>query len=171
MILHSDGQQWEPFNVYNTFIKEKEKKVGVPGEIKRREVELDPQVTPEEIMSREVELGYESWTSFTSGCSSTAVQRTLSLWLCPARQLKQQLRSARSLRSFSGGLFAVEPSLSHPLHPPPPAPSHPLSPSLISNLASVDVMQNGPYKQACKKSRHTKIFNEASWEPQNIPGY
>ena len=26
---------------------------GVPGEIKRREVELDPQVSPEEIMSRE----------------------------------------------------------------------------------------------------------------------
>ena len=51
----------------------------VPGEIKRREVELDPQVSPEEIMSREVELGGESWTSFASGCSSTAVQRTLSL--------------------------------------------------------------------------------------------
>ena len=35
-----------------------------PGEIKRREVVLDPQVSPEEIMSREVELGSESWTSF-----------------------------------------------------------------------------------------------------------
>ena len=32
----------------------------VPGEIKRREAELDPQVSPEEIMSREVELGCES---------------------------------------------------------------------------------------------------------------
>ena len=41
----------------------------IPGEIKRREVELDPQVSPEEIMSREVELGCESWTSFASGCS------------------------------------------------------------------------------------------------------
>ena len=51
----------------------------VPGEIKRREVELDPQVSAEETMSREVELGCESWTSFASGCSSTAVQRTLSL--------------------------------------------------------------------------------------------
>ena len=51
----------------------------VPGEIKRREVMLDPQVGPEEIMSREVELGCESWTCFASGCSSTAVQRTLSL--------------------------------------------------------------------------------------------
>ena len=37
--------------------------------------------SPEETMSREVELGCESWTSFASGCSSTAVQRTLSLWL------------------------------------------------------------------------------------------
>ena len=45
-------------------------------------------------MSREMELGCESWTCFASGCSSTAVQRTLSLWLCLARQLKQQLRSA-----------------------------------------------------------------------------
>ena len=51
----------------------------VPSEIKRREVELDPQVSPEEIMSREVELGCENWTSFTSGCFSTAEQRTLSL--------------------------------------------------------------------------------------------
>ena len=49
------------------------------AEIMSREVELDPQVTPEEIMSREVELGCESWTSFASSCSSTAVQRTLSL--------------------------------------------------------------------------------------------
>ena len=48
-------------------------------EIKRREAELDLQVSPEEIMSREVELGCESWTSFASSCSSTAVQRTLSL--------------------------------------------------------------------------------------------
>ena len=35
-----------------------------PGEINRREVVLDPQVSPEEIKSREVELGSESWTSF-----------------------------------------------------------------------------------------------------------
>ena len=52
-----------------------------PEEIMSREVELDPQVSPEEIMSREVELGCESWTSFASSCSSTAVQRTLSLLL------------------------------------------------------------------------------------------
>ena len=50
-----------------------------PGEIKRREVVPDPVVSPEEIMSREVELGCESWTFFASSCYSTAVQRTLSL--------------------------------------------------------------------------------------------
>ena len=52
---------------------------GVPGEIKSgREVELDTQVSRPEL-NREVELGCESWTSFASGCSSTAVQWTLSL--------------------------------------------------------------------------------------------
>ena len=50
-----------------------------PGEMKRKEVVLDPQVNPEEIMSREVELGCEGWVSFASGCSSTEMQRTLSL--------------------------------------------------------------------------------------------
>ena len=53
-------------------------------------------------MSREVELGCESWTSFASGCPSTAVQRTLSLWLRPARQLKQQLRSALVAAQWRG---------------------------------------------------------------------
>ena len=38
-----------------------------PGEIKRRDVVLDPQLSPDkEIKSREVELGPESWTSFAS---------------------------------------------------------------------------------------------------------
>ena len=50
-----------------------------PGEIKRREVVLDPQVSPVEIKSREVELGSESWTTLCFSCSSTAVLRTLSL--------------------------------------------------------------------------------------------
>ena len=44
-------------------------------EIMSREVELDPQVSPEGIMNREVELGCD----FASGCYSTAVQRTMSL--------------------------------------------------------------------------------------------
>ena len=42
----------------------------VPGKIKRREVELDLEVGPEEIMSSEVDLGCESWTSLASSCSS-----------------------------------------------------------------------------------------------------
>ena len=45
------------------------KKLGTyagPGEIKRREVVLDLQVSPEEIKSREVKLGSESWNSFAS---------------------------------------------------------------------------------------------------------
>ena len=37
-----------------------------PGEIRRREVVLDPQVSPVEIKSREMELGSESLTYFTS---------------------------------------------------------------------------------------------------------
>ena len=65
-------------------------------------MELDPQVSPEEIMSREMELDCKSWTSFASGCSSTAVQRTVSLWLCPARQLKQQLRGALAAAQWRG---------------------------------------------------------------------
>ena len=56
-----------------------------PGEMKRREVVLELVVSPEEIMSREVELGCERWPFFffflllASSCYSTAAQRTLSL--------------------------------------------------------------------------------------------
>ena len=63
-------------------------------EIYRREVELDLQVSPEEIMSREVELGCESWTSFASSCSSKACNGHCPYDSAQARQLKQQLRSA-----------------------------------------------------------------------------
>ena len=52
---------------------------GGPGEIKRREVVLDPQESPEEIKSSEVELGSESWTVFCFSCSAKAVLRTLPL--------------------------------------------------------------------------------------------
>ena len=42
-------------------LKRERELIKVPGEIKRsrdqEEVELDPQVSPEEIMSREMELG------------------------------------------------------------------------------------------------------------------
>ena len=65
-------------------------------------MELDPHLCPEEIMSREVVLGWASWTSFASrscpSCSSTAVQRTLS----SAEQLKEQLRSAQVAGQWRG---------------------------------------------------------------------
>ena len=112
-------------------------------------MELDPQVSPEKTMSREVELDCESWTSFASGCSSTAVQRTLSLpstavetaiaQCTPGRgdtALTLPLFWRRSTVSpvFSRAVSAVEPSLSCPLPT--------LSPSLIRQLASVDVKQH-----------------------------
>ena len=59
-----------------------------PGETKRREVVLDPQVSPEEIKSREVELGSESWTSFASVVSQ---QRCYGHRLCDCSA--QQLRA------------------------------------------------------------------------------
>ena len=120
-------------------------------------------------MSRKVELGRERWTSFASSCSSTAVQRTLSLWLRPAHQLKQQLRSALVAGQWQGDTTLTLPlfwrrstvspvffgryphsslSLSRPLSP--------LSPSLISHLASVDVKQNGP-KEVVTSVRWTSV--------------
>ena len=114
-------------------------------------------------MSREVELGCESWTSFASSCpscSSTAVQRTLSLWLCPSTVVETAIAQCTSrwamarghrlntsivLAAVHGlsGLFravsAVEPSLFRPLPP--------LSPFLISHLASVDVKQHWRMKR------------------------
>ena len=72
-----------------------------PGEIKRREVVLDPQVSPEEIMSREVGLGCGSWTSFAS-----VVTQQLCYGHCPcdcsAQQLKEQLRSALTATQWGG---------------------------------------------------------------------
>ena len=126
----------------------------VPGEIKRREVELDLQVSPEEIMSREVELGCK-----VGLLSLRVVRQQQCNGRCPcdsaqAQQLKQQLRSAQVAEQMArghrlntsivlaavhdlSGLFravsAVEPSLFRPL----PI----LSPSLISHLTSVDVKQ------------------------------
>ena len=64
-------------------------------------MELDLQVSPEEIMSREVELGYESWTSFGSShssCSSTAVQCDSA----QTQQFKQQLSGAQVAGQWRG---------------------------------------------------------------------
>ena len=49
------------------------------------------------------------------------------------------LGGPRSLRSFSGGIRGR----AFTLLSPPPSPPTPLSPSLLSNLASVDVKQYG----------------------------
>ena len=89
-------------------------------------------------------------------CSSTAVQRTLSLWFCPSTavetaiaQVAGQWRGDTALNTSIvqaavhglSGLFravsAVEPSLCRPLPT--------LSPSLTGHLASVDVKQHERY--------------------------
>ena len=121
-------------------------------------MELDPQVSPEEIMSRELELGCDSWTSFASGCSSTAVRDIVFVTLpstavetaiaqCTSRWAmarEHRLNTSIVLATVHGlsGLFravsAVKPSLSRHLSPVPALP-----PFLISNLASVDVKQHG----------------------------
>ena len=102
-------------------------------------MELDPQVSPEEIMSREVELGCESWTSFASSCSATgivlatlpgtavetAIAQCTSRW---AMARRHRLNTSIVLAAVHGlsGLFravsAVEPSLFRPLTPLPPCP-------------------------------------------------
>ena len=104
-----------------------------PGEIKRREVVLDPQESPEEIKSREVELGSESWTSFVS-----VISQQRSNGHCPcdcsAQQLKQQLRSTLVASPWRGphclnivvvlavvhGLFGLPFTLFLPFPPPFP---------------------------------------------------
>ena len=50
-------------------------------------------------------VGRWSWAvkdGLLSSCSSTAVQRTLSLWLCPAWQVKQQLHRALVAAQWRG---------------------------------------------------------------------
>ena len=50
-----------------------------------------------------MELGCESWTSFASGCSSTAVQRTLSLWLCPSTAVETAVAQCTSRWAMARG--------------------------------------------------------------------
>ena len=110
-------------------------------------MELHPQVSPDEIISRDMELGCESWTSFVSGCSSTAVHDIVLVTLpstavetavalctgCWAMAREHHLNTSIVLAAVHGlsGPFlvisAVEPSLSCPL-PPPPPPPHPSIP-------------------------------------------
>ena len=69
-------------------------------------MELDPHVSPEEIMSREVELGCESWTSFASCCSSTAVPRNghcLCDSLCPSTAVETAIARCTSRCAMARG--------------------------------------------------------------------
>ena len=72
-------------------------------------MELDLQVSPEEIMSREVERGCESWTSFASGCSSTQCNGHCPCDSAQAQQLKQQLRSALVAGQWRGDIALTLP--------------------------------------------------------------
>ena len=114
-------------------------------------------LSPEEIMSREVELGTHTLDCFrfrlflNSSATdivlvtlpSTAVETAIAQCISRCAVARgHRLNTSIVLAAVHGlsGLFravsAVEPSLSRPLSP--------LSPSLISHLASVDVKQNGP---------------------------
>ena len=112
----------------------------VPGEIKRREVELDPQASPEEIMSREVRAGLRKLDFFCFGlflnssatdivfvtlpstAVETAIAQCTSRW---AMARGHRLNTSIVLAAVHGltGLFravsAVEPSLFRPLPPCP----------------------------------------------------
>ena len=81
-------------------------------------------------MSREVELGCESWTSFTSGCSSvvtlpsTAVETAIAQCIRHCAMARgHRLNTSIVLAAVHGlsGLFqavsVVKPSLSRPLPP------------------------------------------------------
>ena len=101
---------------------------------------LDPQVSPEEIMSREVELGSESWTSFASVVTQQQCYRHCPCD-CSTQQLKQQLHSTLVAAQWRGDtaltlLAAVHGLLGlpgrcarsclHSLAPPPPPTSVPV---------------------------------------------
>ena len=107
-------------------------------------MELDLQVSLEEIMSREMELKLDFFR-FELLLNSSATDIVLvtlpSTAVETAMARGHRLNTSIVLAAVHGlsGLFravsAVEPSLFRPLPP--------LSPSLISHLASVDVKQNG----------------------------
>ena len=119
-------------------------------------MKLDPQVSPEEIMSiqrgravREVDFfrfGLFLKSSATDivlvTLPSTAVETATAQCTSRCAMVRGHRRNTSIVLAAVNGLSgpfwavsAVEPSLSRPLSP--------LSPSLISNLASVDVKQHG----------------------------
>ena len=111
-----------------------------------------------------MELGCESWTSFASGCSSTATGAADIVTL-PSTAVETATRSALVAAQWRGdtaltlplfwrrstvspvffgryprsSLHSFVPLFPLLLPPPPPTPS----PSLISHIVSVDVKQNG----------------------------
>ena len=148
--------------------------IRVPGEIKRREVELDPQPRRDHEQGGGAGLRKLDFFRFRLFLNSSATD--IVLVIAQARQLKQQLRSAlvagqwrgdtaltlplfwqRSTVSpvFFRAVSAVEPSLSRPLSP--------LSPPLISNLASVDVKQYGHGKGPGPMTMFKSTVEPAAW--------
>ena len=132
---------------------------------------MDPQDSPEKIMSREVELGCEKLDFFRFGsflnssatgivlvtlpstAVETAIAQCTSRYAMARRQCLRRLNTSIVLVAVHGlsCLFqvvsTVEPSHSHLLPP--------LSPSLISNIASVDIKQHGQgHHQVTAKERN-----------------
>ena len=126
----------------------------VPGEIMRREVELDPQVIPEKIMRWS--WAAKDFLRFGLFFNSSATDIVL---VTAQRQLKQQLRSALVAAQWRGDTALTLPLFWRRSTVSPvffravlirgraftfsSSPPTPLYPSLISNLASVDVKQHG----------------------------
>ena len=112
---------------------------------------LDPQVSPEEIKSREVELGSENWTSFAVDIILVTLLRkaveTAIAWhascctMAKGHRLNTSIVLAvvHSLLGFLGQYTRLSLNYCAPV-PPPPRPA--MFPSIICHLASVDVKQN-----------------------------
>ena len=88
------------------YTKEEEEPCSRIGHSLSEDIKLHIIIDYLEIMSREVELGWESWTSFASSCpscSSTAVQRTWSLWLCPSTAVETAIAQCTSRWEMARG--------------------------------------------------------------------
>ena len=71
---------------------------------------LDPQVGPEEVMSREVELGSGRWTSSASVVSQQQCYGHRP-YDCSAQQLKQQLRGTLVATQWRGDTALINTSI------------------------------------------------------------
>ena len=144
------------------------KKLDASGEIKRREVVLDRQVSPEEIKSREVELalrdGLLSLQLFPNGGATDIVFETLfciavrtavkwygSCYAMPDGHCLNVLLFWR--RSTAALVFRVGACLEVSLLFPP----YTLVPSLICLLASVDIKQQYSFIQHSSRTPLTSL--------------